>query len=98
MTALLLAAIGIYGVMALGVADRAHEFGIRLALGAAPADVLRLVFRQGLSLVVLGVTIGAAASFALTKTIATLLFGVKPLDPATFAVVAMVIVMVSVGL
>jgi putative ABC transport system permease protein len=96
-TALLLAAIGIYGVMALGVADRIHEFGIRLALGAAPTDVLHLVFRQGLSLVALGVTIGVAASLALAKTIAALLFGVKPLDPATFAVVAIVIGTVSVA-
>jgi putative ABC transport system permease protein len=94
-TALLLAAIGIYGVMALGVADRVHEFGIRLALGAAPTDVLHLVFRQGLRLVALGVTIGAAASLALTKTIAALLFGVRPIDPATFAVVAIVIAAVS---
>ncbi len=94
-TALLLAAIGIYGVMALGVADRVHEFGIRLALGAAPADVLQLVFRQGLRLVGLGVALGAAASLALTKTIAALLFGVKPLDPVTFAIVAVAIVSVS---
>jgi ABC-type antimicrobial peptide transport system permease subunit len=94
-TAPLLAAIGIYGVMALGVADRVHEFGIRLALGAAPADVLRLLFRQGLRLVALGVTIGAAASLALTRTIAALLFGVKPFDPITFAVVAFVIATVS---
>ena len=96
-TALLLAAIGIYGVMALGVADRVHEFGIRLALGAAPTDVLHLVLGQGLRLVALGVTIGAAASFALTKTIATLLFGVKPFDAITFAVVAVVIAAVSVA-
>jgi putative ABC transport system permease protein len=96
-TALLLAAIGIYGVMALGVADRVHEFGIRLALGAAPIDVLSMVFRQGIRLVALGVTIGAAASLALTKTIAALLFGVTPLDPATFAVVAIVIATVSIA-
>jgi ABC-type antimicrobial peptide transport system permease subunit len=96
-TALLLAAIGIYGVMALGVADRVQEFGIRLALGAAPTDVLHLVLRQGLRLVALGVVIGATASLALTRTIAALLFGVRPLDPPTFALVALVIAAVSVA-
>ena len=95
-TALVLAAIGIYGVMALGVTDRVQEFGIRLALGAAPTDVLHLVFRQGVRLVALGVTIGAAASLALTRTISTLLFGVRPLDPLTFAVVAFAIAVVAV--
>ena len=94
-TALLLAAIGIYGVMALGVADRVHEFGIRLALGAAPADVLDLVLRQGLQLVALGVALGASASLGLTKAISALLFGVKPLDPLTFGVVALVITAVA---
>jgi ABC-type antimicrobial peptide transport system permease subunit len=83
--------------MALGVADRVQEFGIRLAIGAAPTDVLHLVFRQGLHLVALGVTIGATASLALTRTIAALLFGVKPLDPLTFTVVALVIAAVSVA-
>jgi ABC-type antimicrobial peptide transport system permease subunit len=96
-TALLLAAIGIYGVMTLGVADRVQEFGIRLALGAAPTDVLHLVLRQGLRLVALGVVIGATASLALTRTIAALLFGVRPLDPPTFALVALVIAAVSVA-
>ena len=94
-TALLLAAIGIYGVMALGVADRVPEFGIRLALGAAPADVLHLVLRQGLRLAALGAAIGAAASLALTRMIAALLFGVRPLDPVTFAVAALLIAAVS---
>ena len=94
-TALLLAAVGIYGVMALGVADRFQEFGIRLALGAAPADVLRLVLRQGLRLVAIGVAIGALASLGLTKAIAAMLFGVTPLDPPTFAVVGTVIAAVA---
>ncbi|HEY8231735.1 MAG TPA: ABC transporter permease [Vicinamibacteria bacterium] len=97
LTALLLAAIGIYGVMALGVADRFQEFGIRLALGAAPADVLRLVLRQGLQLVAIGVGIGAVAALGLTRSITAFLFGVKALDPLTFGIVALVMAAVALA-
>jgi ABC-type antimicrobial peptide transport system permease subunit len=96
-TALLLAAVGIYGVVALGVADRVREFGVRLALGAAPADVLRLVLRDGVRLVGAGVAIGLAAALGLARALEALLFGVQPLDPLTFAVVAAVLGTVALG-
>jgi predicted permease len=95
--ALLLAAVGIYGVVALGVADRVREFGVRLALGAAPADVLRLVLRDGVRLVGAGVAIGLAAALGLARALEALLFGVQPLDPLTFAVVAAVLGTVALG-
>jgi putative ABC transport system permease protein len=94
--ALVLAAIGIYGVIALSVSHRVSEFGIRLALGAAPADVCRLVLRQGLRLILVGVVIGLAAAAALTRSLASLLFEVQPLDPLIFAGVALMLVSVAV--
>jgi predicted permease len=87
--ALLLAAVGIYGVMAYSVSQRTHEIGIRMALGARTADVVRLVLRQGMTLAVVGVGVGVGASLALTKLIKAMLFRVSPSDPATFAVVAL---------
>jgi len=85
-TALLLAVVGIYSVIAYSVAERTHEMGIRIALGAEPADILRLVLRQGLLLAVSGIVIGVAASFALTRLMASLLYHVSVTDPATFAI------------
>jgi putative ABC transport system permease protein len=94
--ALVLAAIGIYGVIALSVSHRVSEFGIRLALGAAPGDVLRLVLRQGFRLILLGVVIGLTAATALTRSLAALLFEVQPLDPLIFGGVALMLVSVAV--
>ena len=82
-----LAAVGIYGVLAFGVSRRSREIGIRLTLGARPRDVLRLVVRQGMQLVIAGVLLGIAGELALTRLMASLLYGVRPTDPATFAVV-----------
>lgn len=87
LVALVLAAIGIYGVMSLGVAGRSHEFGVRLALGAAPSSVLALVLRQGMTLAGLGLAIGALGALVLTRFIASLLYGVAPADAVTFIVV-----------
>jgi predicted permease len=94
--ALLIAAIGVYGVMALVVTERTHEMGVRVALGAAPRQVLGLVVRQGLVLAILGVAIGAGASVAVTPTIAGQLYGVGAIDPATLAVVSSLLVGVAV--
>ena len=95
MIALALAAVGIYGVMALNVTHRVSEFGIRLALGAAPADVLTLVLGQGLRLVVLGVVLGFFGAVAVGRLLRSLLFQVEPLDPTTFACVALILAAVA---
>jgi len=89
--ALLLAAIGIYGVMSLQVNGRLGEFGVRLALGAAPRQVLRLVLMQGLGLAAIGFGIGLAGALLLTRFLRSLLFEVEPFDPPTFALVSVVL-------
>jgi putative ABC transport system permease protein len=93
--ALVLAAIGIYGVTSYTVAQRTHEVGIRMAIGAQKADVLRLFMREGLKLVMAGLVIGLAGAFALTRLIASLLFGVSPTDTTTFALVAIALLVVA---
>ena len=93
--ALLLAALGIYGVMAYSVSQRVHEVGIRMALGATPGDVFSLVVGQGMRLVILGVAAGFVASLGLTRLLGTLLFGTSATDPATFAGVATILMVVA---
>ncbi|HUQ83380.1 MAG TPA: ABC transporter permease [Gemmatimonadaceae bacterium] len=94
--AVVLASIGIYGVMSYSVTQRAHEIGIRMALGAARRGVLAMVMRQGLLLVGLGVVIGVVGALGLTRLITSQLFGVKPSDPTTFMGVALTLVGVAV--
>jgi putative ABC transport system permease protein len=89
LVALLLAAVGIYGVMALNVGSRLSEFGIRLALGAAPGDVLALVLGQGMRLVLVGVALGLLGALGVGRLLGSLLFRVKPFDPLTFGLVAL---------
>ncbi|MBI1791262.1 MAG: ABC transporter permease, partial [Acidobacteria bacterium] len=95
--ALALAAIGIYGVMHYAVVQRTPEIGIRIALGARPADVLRLVLRQGLNLTLTGLAVGLIAALAFTRLMSTLLFGVAPGDPATFAGVGLLLAAVALA-
>ena len=96
-TALLLAAIGTYGVMAFAVTSRTRELGVRTALGATPADLIRLVLGQGLLLTLLASGIGLVAAVGLTRFMASLLFNVAPRDPVTFALVAGVLALVAIA-
>jgi len=93
--AALLAVIGLYGVMSYMVARRTNEIGIRMALGADAADVLKLVLKNGVALTLIGVALGVSGAFALTRVIAALLFGVEPTDPVTFVAVSATMVMVA---
>jgi predicted permease len=92
---LLLAAMGLYGVLAYSVAQRTQEIGLRMALGAAPAEILRLVVRQGLQLTLIGVAVGTAIALVLGRYIASLLYAVKAADPWTFIVVWLVLTAVA---
>jgi putative ABC transport system permease protein len=93
--ALVLAAVGLYGVVAYAVSQRTQEMGIRLALGAAPGDLLRMIMRQGLILAVTGLGIGLTLSFAVTGFMTTLLPGITPRDPVTFVVVPALLLVIA---
>jgi macrolide transport system ATP-binding/permease protein len=93
---LILASVGLYGVISYTASQRTHEIGIRLALGANPVQVLRLVLRQGLMLAFIGIAIGLAAALAATRVLSVMLYGVSPTDPLTFA--SIVVLLVSVAL
>jgi putative ABC transport system permease protein len=93
--ALVLAAVGVYGVMALVVSERTQEMGVRLALGAAPSEVLAMVVRQAVTLAGTGVVAGIAITTALTPLMASQLYGVPPIDPVTYVAVPLLLVVVA---
>jgi putative ABC transport system permease protein len=93
--ALVLATVGVYGVISYLVTQRNHEIGIRMALGARPGDVRWLVAAQGLRVIVVGLCIGLVAAFAITRVLRSFLFGISPTDPATFAGVSLVLGLVT---
>jgi putative ABC transport system permease protein len=93
--AMLLAALGIYGVMSYSVTQRTHEIGVRMALGAERRDVFRLVVGQGLELTLIGVALGLAVSLALMRFISSLLFGVSAADPLTYTGVSLILLVVA---
>jgi putative ABC transport system permease protein len=93
--AMILAVIGIYSVMSYQVSQHTHEIGIRMALGAQPWHVLRLILREGLTLTLIGVVLGVAGAFALTRLLASLLFGVRASDPLTYVMVSLLLIFVA---
>jgi predicted permease len=95
-TALLLAALGLFGVISVGVSQRTREIGVRMALGARSGDVLRLVLREAATLAVVGVVIGLGAALALSRTLSSLLFNLSPRDPVAFAVAPLVLLLTAV--
>jgi len=95
MLAMLLASVGIFGLLNYVVAQRTQEIGLRVALGAQTRDVLRLVLGQGVRLILFGLALGLAASLALTRVLAGMLFGVTPTDPITFVAVSFLLASVA---
>jgi putative ABC transport system permease protein len=93
--AMILAAVGIYGVMSYSVSNRAHEIAIRMALGANQGEVLRLVTRQGMSLAICGAVLGLAGALLLTRLMSSLLYGVRPTDPLTFVAVSLLLMIAA---
>jgi putative ABC transport system permease protein len=89
--ALVMAAIGMYGVISYSVSQRTHEIGVRVALGASRGAIVKLVVGQGMALASIGVAIGLGAAFGLTRLLSSLLFGISPTDPATFAVISLIL-------
>jgi putative ABC transport system permease protein len=93
--ALILATVGVYGVLAYTVTQRNHEFGIRVALGAEGSDLFNLILKQGLKVAIVGLAIGWAGALALARVLRALLFGVTPTDPTVFLLVALVLMGVA---
>ena len=96
-SALLLAVVGIYGVVSYTVTQRTRELGVRMALGAQPGDVVRMVLREGLAMVAVGLAVGALATLFLARLLGTLLFGVSPLDPVTLLAAAVMLPLVALA-
>jgi ABC-type antimicrobial peptide transport system permease subunit len=92
---LVLAVVGVYSVASYAAVQRTQEIGIRMAIGATPLDILRMVLRQGLGVVVIGLLAGLAAAFAGTRLLADLFYGVKPADPLTYVSVAALLLAVA---
>ena len=95
--ALVLASVGIYGVISYAVSQRTREIGVRMALGARPADVLRMILTEGLKLVAVGVALGIAAALLLTRLLEGMIYGVSMRDPLIFVVVNLLLVTVSLA-